>query len=103
MSAARDGLGAWLASLGFAAETPFRGLNGTRRFRWDWSRGRVAVEWQGIMGGGPSHLSLKGAARDHQKVSEGQLCGFIVIQCNAMNLDSGDCVRWVELAMEAAT
>ena len=106
MSRLRDELGLWLSSLGFAAEVPFPGLSGRRKWRWDWAKpapdgrpGGVAVEWQGIMGGGASHLSVTNAVRDHAKLTEAQLCGWLAIQCNAKNYESGECCRWVERAL----
>lgn len=96
MSRARDQLGAYLGAMGFAAEVPFKGVAGTRRWRWDWARGRVAVEYHGI---GVGHQGIKGSWRDHRKVTEGQLCGWLVVQCNVESVDSGECLGWVEAAI----
>lgn len=109
MSRQRDELGIWLAALGFAAEVPFPGLSGTRRWRWDYAIDRraeggpaVAVEYQGVMHRQASHQSVTGAVRDHAKISEGQLCGYTVIQCNAKSVEDGTCLTYVERAMGRA-
>lgn len=104
MSAQRDALAFWLLRLGFVQEWPFGGISGRRKWRWDFAdpgpRRLIAVEYQGVMHRQASHLSVSGAVRDHQKVTEGQLCGWLVIQCNAKSVESGECLAWVERAIE---
>lgn len=101
MSRSRAELGLWLESLGFAPEVRFRGLSGTRQFRWDWAHERmgIAVEYNGIMGRDPSHSSIAGILRDDEKTTEGQLCGFTVIRCNAKTVGDGRCQAWIEFAI----
>lgn len=121
MSRQRDELGRDLALLGFAAEVPFKGLSGTRRWRWDWAiderrcedigldsllcrQVRLAVEYQGIIGaahghGDVGHASIAGMLRDHEKASEGQLCGWIVLLVNAKTVDNGKAMEWVRTAL----
>ena len=94
---AKDDLHLYLTSLGFRAEVPFKGLSGKRRWRWDWALGAVAVEYHGI---GVGHQSIRGSWRDHEKSTEGQLCGFTVIQCNVASVDDGRCHDWIAKAME---
>jgi len=88
----------FLGLLGFAVEVPFRGLSGKRRFAFDWARSdlRIAVEYQGK---GPGHMSVRGAYRDHEKTTEAQLCGWLLIQCNAKTIENGQCQTWVETAL----
>lgn len=94
-----DELHLYMTALGFEAEVPHRGLNGKRRWRWDWAKGRVAVEYHGV---GVGHQGVAGSFRDHEKTTEGTLCGWIVIQCNRATVKSGKCQEWVELALEQA-
>lgn len=89
----------YLLGLGFQAEVPFRGLTGKRKWRWDWARDKVAVEYHGLGGG---HQSVRGTWRDHEKTTEGILCGYTVIQCNVDTVSKGRCYEWIDLAMEQA-
>jgi len=94
-----DELHLYLVALGFDTEVAHRGLNGKRRWRWDYAKGRVAVEYHGV---GVGHQGVKGSFRDHEKTTEGVLCGWVVIQCNRSTVKSGKCHEWVELALEQA-
>lgn len=95
-----------LELLGFAPEVRFPGLSGTRRWRWDWAdeRRRICVEYQGVMrtakgGADPSHASLAGLLRDAEKISEGQLCGWVVLIVNAKTVEDGTAMDWVLAAL----
>jgi hypothetical protein len=106
MSDTRDALLTYLVHAhGFTLEVPFRGLSGTRRWRWDAARlnadetGGVAVEYQGF---GPGHQWSAGMERDMEKLSEGQLCGWTVIVCGSSSVNSGRCYELVELALADA-
>lgn len=92
----KDDITLYMHALGFVAEVPFKGLTGKRKWRWDWAKGTVAVEYHGI---GVGHQSVKGTWRDHEKTTEGQLCGFTVIQCNAGSVKDGRCFDWIERAV----
>lgn len=94
---AKDELRLALEALGFAAEFPFRGLTGKRKWLWDWFLDDVAVEYHGI---GVGHQGIRGSWRDHEKVTEGQLAGYTVIQCNVGSVSDGRCMRWVTLALD---
>ena len=99
MSATRDSLLQYLVLVhGFALEVPFTGLSGKRRFRWDAADAerRVACEYQGI---GPGHTWHREQARDHEKLNEGALCGWLVIVCSAESVNNGSCFEHVEAAM----
>jgi hypothetical protein len=101
MSRTRDAFLDWLVLVhGFALEVPFRGLSGKRRWRWDACKDQVAVEYHG-QGAHTSYVA--GTWRDQEKVTEGQLCGFVVLQCNAMTVREGTCHHWVERALEGRT
>jgi hypothetical protein len=78
---------------------PFRGLSGQRRFRWDAAKPdrMVALEYQGIGRGHQWHVQQ---ATDHEKLTEGQLCGGTVIACDAQSANSGRCVEWIEAALQ---
>ncbi len=98
-------LGIWLESMGFVPEHPFRGRSGTRRWRFDWalpattSAGTyagVAVEYHGQ--GAHTHF-LAGTWRDHEKVTEAQLCGWLTVQCNAKTAEDGKCQDWIDAAL----
>jgi hypothetical protein len=100
---AYDDFELWLGLTGFVAEVPFRGLNGKRRWRWDWARlgvnGGVAVEYHGRHSEQSGHTSVTGTRRDYAKTTEGQLCGFTVIQCCAETVENGECIGWIEMAL----
>lgn len=99
MSATRDRLLTYLVHLhGFVLEHPFAGLSGTRRWRWDAAlpARMIAVEYSGF---GAGHQWHAGVTRDYQKVSEGQLCGWLVLQCNSASVNDGSCLRYVERAL----
>ena len=83
---------------GFLPEHPFPGLSGRRRFRWDFALPprRLAVEYHGF---GPGHQYNAGISRDYEKASEGALCGWTVLLCNSVHVQSGACLRWVEHAL----
>lgn len=89
----------WLESLGFLPEVRFPALSGKRRFEWDWCHDElnIAVEYQGK---GVGHQGFAAVERDYEKTTEGQLCGFLVIQCSAVSARDGRCQRWVDLAIE---
>ena len=99
MSQTRDAL-LWLLKLekGFELEVPFRGVSGKRRFRFDAAHEarKVAVEYQGI---GPGHQWASTQAVDHEKLNQAQLCGWLVIQCNAQSVNNGSCIEHIERAM----
>ena len=81
---------------GFAAEVPFGGLDGTRRWRWDAAHPcGVVVEY---FGQGPGH-GWAGMHRDARKISEGQLAGLTVIVCTSETVDDGSCLDLVERAL----
>jgi hypothetical protein len=95
--AAREDWHLWLSLMGFESEVPFKGLSGKRRYRWDFAKGKVAVEFQGK---GAGHQSYRGVERDYDKVTQGQLCGFTVIQCSAESVTDGRCQSWIEAAIQ---
>lgn len=95
----KDDITLYMHALGFPAEVPFKGLTGKRKWRWDWAAHGVAVEYHGI---GVGHQGVAGSWRDHEKVTEGQLCGWIVIQCNAGSVRDGRCFNWIERALVGA-
>lgn len=91
----------WLALSGFAREVPFRGLNGKRRFRWDFAHpSGVCVEYDGR---GVGHQSVGGTWRDAEKSNEAQLCGLLVIRCNVQTVADGRCQAWIETALQRRT
>lgn len=96
MSREKDDLDLYLTGMGFEREVPFRGRSGKRRWRWDYARDCVAVEYHGI---GVGHQSVRGTWRDHEKTTEGQLCGWIVVQCNVESVRDGRCYEWIDEAL----
>lgn len=104
VSRALDDLGLWLTHQhGFAAEVPFKGLSGKRRFRFDFaldtSRGGVAVDYHGY-GSGAAHKARNKQAGDHDKLNEAQLAGYTYIVCNAISVASGRCMEHIEMALQ---
>lgn len=99
MSRTRDSL-FWVLKIdhGMRFEVPFKGLTGTRRFRWDAADEalKVAVEYQGI---GAGHQWADAQATDHEKLTEGQLCGWVVVLCDAQSARSGRCEDYVTAAL----
>lgn len=95
----RDDWELWLSLLGFESEVPFKGLSGKQRWRWDFlhTSSKTAVEYNGK---GVGHQSYRGVERDYSKVTEGQLCGFLVVQCSAESVRDGRCTAWVEAALQ---
>ena len=110
MSREKEDLALYLAQLGFLPEVRFPGLAGNRRWRWDWATDTrpagpaVAVEYHGVVGVGRGttggHQSIRGTWNDHEKVTEGQLSGFTVIQCNVQSVRDGRCYGWIDRAIE---
>lgn len=110
MSRTRDSLLELLVyGHGFQVEVPFRGLNGKRRFKFDAARpadveasgagyAGIAVDYHG-WGAGAGHIYREKQAGDHEKLSEAQLCGWVYIVCNALSVNNGRCVEYIELAM----
>lgn len=96
----------WLSLLGFEQEVPFTGLSGKRRYRWDFCRDWIAVEYHGFGRGKEKgeerggHETRAGLTRDREKVTEGQLCGYTVIQCSAETIEDGRCQTWIETALQ---
>ncbi len=108
LSKLRDDLTTELVDrFGFALEVPVKGLNGKRRFRWEAARidpetgFKVAVEYQGF-GSGAAHRFRGRQAGDHEKLNEAQLCGWVVVQCDAVSAKSGKCMHYVEEALRGA-
>lgn len=99
MSDTRERLLTWLDQLGFAREVPFRGLNGKRRFRFDAAHEgkRVAIDYQGI---GRGHRWHEQQATDHEKASEAALCGWTLLLCDAISVNNGRCLQYIEKALE---
>jgi hypothetical protein len=62
-----------------------------RKWRWDIAipERRIAIEWQGIAGGGPSHLSFSGAARDMEKHNAAVALGWTMLYANVKNTEDG--------------
>lgn len=105
MSRPREELGLWLTTQGFVPEVRLAGLSGKRRFRFDWARDErpagpaVAVEYDGM---GVGHQSISGTWADAEKSNEAQLCGWLLIRCNARTWQDGKCQAWVEAALGTA-
>lgn len=96
----------WLGLHGFAAEVPFRGLSGTRRWRFDFAlpERMIALEYDGLGRGDDQsarggHETRAGLVRDARKGNEAQLCGWTLIRCHATTIESGECQAWVEAAL----
>lgn len=83
---------------GFQREVRFRGLNGKRRFKCDAARGRICVDYHG-WGSGAAHRSREKQAGDHEKINELSLCGWRYIVCNAISVDNGKCLAWIDTAL----
>jgi len=84
----------------FELEVPFTGLSGKRGWIFDaaLTDGRmVALEYQGI---GPGHQWPKQQAKDHEKASEAALCGGTLIFCDAISVNNGRCLEFVETALQ---
>jgi hypothetical protein len=100
MSSTRDDLLWWLTlHHGFTLEVPFKGLSGKRRFRWDAAREdlMIAVEYQGQ---GIGHNIAPNQASDHEKISEGTLCGWLVIVVDASSVNNGKAFDYITQALE---
>lgn len=50
---------------------------------------KLAIEYQGIVGGGASHLSFNGAARDMEKANAAVALGWKVLYANVVNINDG--------------
>jgi hypothetical protein len=89
----------WLEGIGFTPEVG--GLVPGRRFRADWAHpAGIVVEYDGVMGGKASHMSLKGVMRDQEKSNLLQLNGLLVIRVNAKTCADGSAQLWVEQALQ---
>lgn len=94
-------LGQWLehSPQPWRAEHLFKGVCGTRayRFDWAWPEAMIAIEYQGI---GRGHQWAKEQAKDWCKLTEAQICGWLVILCSAATINDG---RFAALLDHAVT
>jgi hypothetical protein len=99
MSKTRDDLLMVLQhAYGMELEVPFKGISGTRRYRFDAAdrERRVAVEYQGI---GRGHQWASEQAKDWEKLNEATLCGWTVILCSAEMVNNGRCREYIDRAL----
>lgn len=95
----KDELAVWLAGIGFSPEVG--GLVPGRRFRADFYHpAGIVVEWDGIMGRDPSHMSVSGVMRDQERANLMQLNGLVVIRVNAATARAGKAQQWIEAALQ---
>lgn len=78
-------------------------FHATRKWRWDyaWPAYKVAFERQGSTWSGGRHTRGKGYRDDREKVAEGQLAGWLVIEATADMIEDGLAFGLVERALEA--
>lgn len=85
--------GTWLP------EHPFAGVTGDRKYRFDfaWPEKMLAIEYQGI---GRGHQWANEQAKDWCKLTEAQLCGWLVIVCSAATINDGRFGALLDRAVE---
>lgn len=81
-------------------EVLFRGLTGSRRWRWDLANleRRVVVEVHGGAWSQGRHVRGRGFADDRWKMNEGQLCGWKVLEFTTDQVDEGLAIRHIRAA-----
>lgn len=94
----------YLELSGFQREARF---HPTRMWRFDFAHPdhRIAVEYDGFVGGShghgdASHASIGGLLRDQEKSNEAQLLGWIVIRVSAKTVKDETAYRWVHEALK---
>lgn len=100
-SGPKQDLDLFLGALGFEREVPF--IPG-RRFKADYARGTLLVEYEGgVFAGGDAggHRAMGRYLRDIEKYSLAAVHGFRVIRVTAKHVESGQAFAWVEQALSA--
>ncbi len=79
-------------------EYPFRGLSGTRRYRFDlaWPEERIAVEIDGAIWRQGRHTRGAGYINDRVKDCEATVTGWRVLRVTAEMIDNGDVIAYLE-------
>ena len=92
----------YLTSLGFEREVRF---HDSRRWRFDWAKDGVAVEYEGgvfASGDEGGHRAMGRFLADVEKYSVAAAMGWKVIRCTAKHVESGDAFSWIEQALGGA-
>ena len=95
-------LALWLqAAYGESFQAEYR-FHPTRKWRFDygWPEIKVAVEFDGLFGGG-AHTSINMVAKDSEKMNEAAILGWIVIRVNTMSLRDGSGYDAIDRAVAA--
>lgn len=97
----KQDLGLYLDALGFEREVRF---HETRRWRFDFARGDIAVEYEGgVFGEAGGHRATGKFLRDLEKYSMAAAMGWKVIRVTAREVESGQAFDWIEAAMKETT
>lgn len=77
----------------------------TRKWRWDYAfvKPKIAVEVHGSTWAAGRHTRGGGFAADREKMVEGQLLGWLVIECTYQQIESGQLWDWLDRAMGLRT
>jgi hypothetical protein len=96
----RDDFMDQLGLLGFEFEYKFLPDRG---YRFDAARPdlKIAVEYNGIMGGTTGHSSVTGLMRDAEKFTEAAIDGWLLVIATAPSVREGDAMNWVIRAIES--
>ncbi len=86
---------------GFVTECPFKGITGTRRYRFDlcYEAEKVAVEVQGGVFSGGRHVTGKGFSDERSKSAQAQILGWAYIEVTPAMIRSGEAVDLVRRAL----
>ncbi len=103
----RRGVLLWqIAALGLpdpALEYPFRGIRGTRRWRFDlaYPDRLLAVEIDGGLFSRGRHVRGAGYGNDRRKDCEAVVTGWRVLRITPEMIKSGEAARWIETLYNA--
>lgn len=77
----------------------------TRRFRFDcaYPSRKLAVEIDGGSWVGGRHTTGTGFTRDLEKLNEAICLGWRVIRCTPAQVESGECLTWLERTLGQST
>ncbi len=96
----KQDLDIYLDALGFEREYLF--VPG-RRFRADFRRGKILVEYEGgVFGGEGGHRATGRYLTDIEKYSLAAIHGFRVIRVTAKHVQNGEAFTWIDMALQDA-
>lgn len=91
----------YLGALGFERESAF--VPG-RRFKADFRKGTLLLEYEGgVFGGAGGHRATGRYLRDVEKYNLAAIHGFRVIRVTAKHVENGEAFTWIDMALQETT